>query len=166
MMATEALAVATAAMAVLVGLIAWFDLKQLRIPNWSVLAVIAVFLVTGLWGLEFSTYLWCILHGVIVLFIGFGLYQFAGGHIGGGDIKLIAALTPFIAGSDLLMVLTVFSVLSIVGVMLHKFIRNRLRERTTGWAALDQKRFFPAGLLLGGTIMIYLLTELAGRFPA
>ena len=166
MMETEALAVATAAMAVLVGLIAWFDLKQLRIPNWSVLAVIAVFLVTGLWGLEFSTYLWRILYGVIVLFVGFGLYQFAGGHIGGGDIKLIAALTPFIAGSHLLFVLTVFAVLSIVGVMLHKLIRNRLKERTTGWAALDQKRFFPAGLLLGGTIMIYMVTQLGGGFAA
>ena len=166
MMETEALAVATAAMAVLVALIAWFDLKQLRIPNWSVLAVIAVFLVTGLWGLDFSTYLWRILHGVIVLFVGFALYQFAGGHIGGGDIKLIAALTPFIAGSDLLFVLTVFSVLSIMGVMLHKFIRTRLRDRTTGWAALDQKRFFPAGLLLGGTIMIHLVVQLAGQIPA
>ena len=39
-----------------------------------------------------------------------------------------------------------------------------LRDRKTGWAALDQKRFFPAGLLLGGTIMIYLGLELAGRY--
>lgn len=166
MMDTGALAVATAVMSVLVGLIAWFDLKQLRIPNWSVLGVIALFLVTGLWGLEFSTYLWRILHGVIVLFVGFGLYQFAGGHVGGGDIKLIAALTPFIAGRDLLFVLTVFAVLSFAGIMMHKFIRNRLKGRTTGWAAMDQKKFFPAGLLLGGTMMIYMLTQLGDRFVA
>lgn len=166
MMDTGALAVATVVMGVLMGLIAWFDLKQLRIPNWTVLGVIALFLVTGLWGLEFSTYLWRILHGVIVLFVGFALYQFAGGHVGGGDIKLIAAMTPFIAGKDLLFVLTAFAVLSIVGIMLHKFARSRLKERTTGWAALDQKRFFPAGLLLGGTIMIYLVTQLAGRLAA
>lgn len=165
-MDTGALAVATVVMAVLMALIAWFDLKQLRIPNWSVLGVIALFLVTGLWGLEFSTYLWRILHGVIVLFVGFALYQFAGGHVGGGDIKLIAALTPFIAGRDLLFVLTVFAVLSFAGIMIHKFIRTRLRDRTTGWAALDQKKFFPAGLLLGGTIMIHLLNQLAGRFMA
>ncbi len=163
MMETAALVVATAAMAVLMVLAGYFDLKQLRIPNWCVLAVIAVFLVTGLWGLEFGTYLWRIGHGVIVLFIGFGLYSISSGHVGGGDIKLIAALTPFIAGQDLLFVLVVFSILSLSGVALHRFARSRLKG-PTGWAALDQKRFFPAGLLLGGTIMIYLGTTLAGRF--
>jgi hypothetical protein len=48
--------------------------------------------------------------------------------------------------------------------MLHRFVRAMLRERKTGWAALDQKRFFPAGLLLGGTIMIYLGWQLTERF--
>jgi prepilin peptidase CpaA len=86
--------------------------------------------------------------------------------VGGGDIKLIAALTPFIAGSDLGFVLIVFALLSFTGLMIHRFARATLRERRTGWAALDQKRFFPAGLLLGGTIMIYLGWQLSGRVPA
>jgi prepilin peptidase CpaA len=166
MMEMQALIAATAVMAVLMGLTGWFDLKALRIPNWCVLAVVALFIVTGLWGLPLDVFAWRFLHGVIVLFVGFGLYSISGGHVGGGDIKMIAALTPFIAGKDLLFVLMVFALLSFAGVMLHRFVRAMLRDRKTGWAALDQKRFFPAGLLLGGTIMIYLGLELAGRFEA
>jgi prepilin peptidase CpaA len=167
MMETQALMAATAAMAVLMGLAAWFDLKALRIPNWCVLAVVGVFIVTGLWGLPIDVFAWRFLHGVIVLFVGFALYSFSGGNIGGGDIKLIAALTPFIAGKDLLFVLLVFALLSFAGLMIHRLARALLRGRKTGWAAMDQKRFFPAGLLLGGTIMIYLGWQLAGAaWPA
>lgn len=165
-MATPALATATAAMAVLMALTAWFDLKALRIPNWCVLAVLGVFLVTGLWGLPLELFGWRLLQGVIVLVVGFGLYTVSGGHVGGGDIKMIAALTPFIAGPDVGFVLLIFALLSLAGIMLHRLARAVLRERKTGWAALDQRRFFPVGLLLGGTIMIYLGVELAGRYSA
>ena len=166
MMETQALMAATAVMAVLMGLAAWFDLKELRIPNWCVLAVVGLFIVTGLWGLPLTTFAWHFLYGVIVLFVGFGLYSISGGHIGGGDIKLIAALTPFIAGKDVLFVLMVFALLSFAGLLVHRLVRGLLRGRKTGWAALDQKRFFPAGLLLGGTIMIYLGLELTERYMA
>lgn len=164
MMETQALIAATAAMAVLMGLAGWFDLKALRIPNWCVLAVVGLFIVTGLWGLPFDIFAWRFLHGVIVLFVGFGLYSISGGNVGGGDIKLIAALTPFIAGRDVGFVLMVFALLAFAGLMIHRFVRALLRDRITGWAALDQKRFFPAGLLLGGTIMIYLGWQLAERY--
>ncbi len=166
MLETQALIVATAVMAVLMGLAGWYDLKLLRIPNWCVLAVVGLFIVTGLWGLPLDLFAWRFLQGVIVLFVGFGLYSISGGRVGGGDIKLIAALTPFIAGPDVVFVLLVFAVLSVTGLMLHRLVRGYLRGRKTGWAALDQKRFFPAGLLLGGTIMIYLVVQLAGRYSA
>ena len=165
-METAALAVATAAMAVLMLITAWFDLKALRIPNWCVLAVLGIFLVTGLWGLPFDVFAWRLLHGVIVLFLGFGLYSIGAGHVGGGDIKMIAALTPFIPGSDVGFVLVLFALLAIVGLVVQRLVRAVLRGRKTGWAALDQRRFFPVGLLLGGTIMIYLAVELAGRYSA
>jgi len=165
-METQALAAATAAMAVLMALTAWFDLKALRIPNWCVLAVLGIFVVTGLWGLPLDVFAWRLLHGVIVLFLGFGLYTIGAGHVGGGDIKMIAALTPFIPGSDVGFVLLLFALLAFAGLMVHRLVRAMLRNRKTGWAALDQRRFFPVGLLLGGTIMIYLGVELAGRYSA
>ena len=166
MMETSALAVATVAMAVLMAITAWFDLKALRIPNWCVLAVLALFLVTGLWGLPLDVFAWRLLHGVIVLVLGFGLYSVAGGHVGGGDIKLIAALTPFIPGAHVGFVLLVFVLVCFAGLLIHRMVRAFLRGRKTGWAALDQRQFFPVGLLLGGTIMIYLGVELAGRYAA
>lgn len=165
-METAALAVATAAMAVLMLITAWFDLKALRIPNWCVLAVLGIFLVTGLWGLPFDVFAWRLLHGVIVLILGFGLYSIGAGHVGGGDIKMIAALTPFIPGPDVGFVLVLFALLAIAGLVVQRLVRAILRGRKTGWAALDQRRFFPVGLLLGGTIMIYLVVELAGRYSA
>jgi len=166
MMETQALIAATVVMAILMGLAGWFDLKALRIPNWCVLAVVGLYIVTGLWGLPLDIFAWRLLHGVIVLIVGFGLYSISGGNVGGGDIKLIAALTPFIAGKDVGFVLVVFAFLSFAGLLIHRLVRGLLRDRKTGWAALDQKRFFPAGLLLGGTIMIYLGWQLAERFSA
>lgn len=166
MLETQALIAATAAMAVLMVLAGWYDLKELRIPNWCVLAVVALYVVTGAWGLDFDVFAWRFLHGVIALFVGFGLYTISGGNVGGGDVKMIAALTPFVAGSDVGFVLIVFALTSFAGLMILRFIRGLLRDRNTGWAAFDQKRFFPAGLLLGATIMIYLGMELAGRYSA
>jgi prepilin peptidase CpaA len=166
MMETTALAVATAAMAVLMGITAWYDLKYLRIPNWCVLAALGIFLVTGPWGLPLDVFGWRLLHAVIVLVLGFGLYTVSSGHVGGGDIKMIAALTPFVPGSAVGFVLILFALLSFVGLVALRFAKAMVGERKTGWAALDQRRFFPVGLLLGGTIMIYLVVELAGRFAA
>ncbi len=163
MMETAALAVATAAMAVVMAITAWIDLKALRIPNWCVLAVLGIFIVTGLWGLPLETFAWRLLHGLILLVLGFGLYSVAGGRVGGGDIKMIAALTPFVPGAHVGFVLILFALLALVGLLVHRLVRAMLRDRQTGWAALDQKRFFPVGLLLGGTIMIYLVIQLAGR---
>jgi prepilin peptidase CpaA len=166
MMETQALLAATAAMAVVMTIMAWYDLKALRIPNWTVLAVIAVFVVTGFWGLPWDTVLWRLSHGVIVLLVGFVLYNLSGGRVGGGDVKMIAALTPFISGPWLGFVLITYALVSLLGLMLYRFVRALIRDRTTGWKAFDQKRFFPAGLLLGATIMIYLGADLAGRYAA
>lgn len=166
MMETQALALATAAMAVLMAITAWFDLKALRIPNWCVLAALGIFLVTGLWGLPLKVVGWRLLYAVIVLVVGFAIYSLSEGRVGGGDVKMIAALTPFVPGSAVGFVLLVFALLSFVGLIIHRLIRGILRGRQTGWMALDQRRFFPVGLLLGGTIMIYLGYELASRFSA
>jgi prepilin peptidase CpaA len=166
MMETQALIAATAAMAVVMALVAWYDLKALRIPNWTVLAVLVIFLITGFWGLPWDTVLWRLLYGVAVLVVGFLLYSLSGGNVGGGDVKLIAAMTPFISGSWLGFVLITFAVTSFAGLMLHRFARALIKDRTTGWKAFDQRRFFPAGLLLGATIMIYLGFDLASRFAS
>lgn len=162
-METPPLIVAFAAMVPLIGYIIYSDLRALRIPNWTVLAVLAVFVVCGLWGLPFGTFLWRLAAGLIALALGFGLYALAGGKIGGGDMKLTAALVPFVPGGQLGFVLLLYAVVSITALIVHRFVRATLRGRQTGWIALDQKVYFPAGLILGLTMLIYLGSEVASR---
>ncbi len=163
-METTPLIVALVAMIPLMVYVMWSDLRELRIPNWTVLAVLGVFVVTGLWGLPFETFLWRLAHGVIFLLIGFSIYAFGRGKIGGGDMKLIAVLVPFVAGAHALFVLLTYVIVTFVALVFHRLVRARLKGRQTGWIAFDQKIYFPVGLILGLTILIYLGSEVLDRF--
>ena len=163
MMETTPLIVAFAAMVPLMFYIMYSDLRSLRIPNWSVLAVLGIFVVTGLWSLPLETFLWRLAHGAIVLVIGFALYALFSAKIGAGDIKLITVLVPFVAGGHALFVLLVYAVLTFAALMVHRLIRAYLRGRKTGWIAFDQQIYFPVGLILGLTILLYLGIEVINR---
>ncbi|MBY8976337.1 prepilin peptidase [Rhodobacteraceae bacterium NNCM2] len=163
MLETPALIAATAALIPLMLVASWYDLKYLLIPNWLVLCVFAVFLVTGLWGLPFEIYLWRLLNGAVVLAVGFAIFAVGKGKVGGGDMKLIAALVPFIVPEDTAYILLVMSVLALFGLMLHRMIYAMRRGKKLGWEALDQKIYFPVGLLIGITMCIYLVGLVIGR---
>lgn len=164
MMETTPLILALVAMTPLMIYVMWSDLKHLRIPNWVVLAVLAIFVVTGLWGLPLDTFLWRLVHGLAFLVIGFGIFSVAGGKVGGGDMKLIAVLVPFVAAADALFVLLVYTVVTFAGLFLHRMIRAYLRGREIGWRAFDQNIYYPVGLVLGVTILVYLGIEVIDRF--
>ena len=164
MMETMPMLVALAAMLPLMLYVMWSDLKSLRIPNWVVLAVLSVFVATGIWGLPFETFLWRLAHGLIFLAVGFAVFAVGRGKVGGGDMKLVAALVPFVAGAHALLILVIYTVVTFAGLFVHRLIRAYLRGRQTGWLAFDQKIYFPVGVILGVTILIYLGLEVAGRF--
>jgi prepilin peptidase CpaA len=165
--APPALWFAIAAMLPLMLLTAWFDLKHLRIPNALVLAVLAVFLVAGLWGLPLETFLWHLGAGVVVLAAGFAL--FAAGLVGGGDAKMAAALAPFVAWHDVAALLVLYTVVTLVLLLVLRLAMQLARHSTTGWRAVDQyarpprERVFPMGLIFAITITLYLLAEGAAR---
>ncbi len=167
MIAPPALWFAIAAMLPLMMLTAWFDLKHLRIPNGLVLAVLAVFLVAGLWGLPLETFLWRLGAGLAVLVAGFAL--FAAGLIGGGDAKMAAALAPFVAWADVPPLLVLYTVVTIVLLLVLRLAMQLARHGETGWRAIDQykrparERVFPMGLIFAITITLYLLAEGAVR---
>ncbi|MEM1384822.1 MAG: prepilin peptidase [Pseudomonadota bacterium] len=163
MISTPALAIAVIALTPLMVLIAWHDLKAMRIPNWSVLAVVGVFLATGIWGLPFEEFLWRLGIGIVVLIAGFLIFSIASNQIGAGDLKLIAALAPFLAGPDVARIMLIFALVAIAGLILHRLARAVRRGRETGWKAIDQSTYFPAGILLGATIMIHLSMALTER---
>ena len=115
MISVPALWVAFAAMLPLMVWAARSDLKTLKIPNVTVLAVLGVYLVTGLWGLPTDIFVWRLLHGFGVLVIGF--VAFSVGFIGGGDAKMAAALTPFIVPADLGQFLILYGVVTLLLLM-------------------------------------------------
>jgi len=160
MIATPALWVAFAAMVPLMVWASWSDLKTLKIPNILVLAVLGVFIVTGLWGLPTDVFFWRLLHGVIVLFAGFAAFSF--GLIGGGDAKMAAALTPFIAPPDLGQFFIAYGVTTLLLLMVLRLVMQINRHRETGWLSVDQmkkparERVFPMGLIFGVTMVVYL----------
>lgn len=164
-MMPPALWLAIAAMLPLMALCAWYDLRSLRIPNWLVLGVLAVFLFTGLWGLPFEAFAWRLVQGVAVLLLGFALFSF--GVIGGGDAKMAAALAPFVALGDILSVLLLYAVVTLVLLLVLRLAMQFARHRTTGWMAVDQyalparERVFPMGLIFAITIVLYLLAGAA-----
>lgn len=163
MMDTSALALAFAAILPLMAYVILSDLRTMKIPNWAVLAVFVVFLATGSWGLPFDVFLWRLLHAVIAFAAGFALFSVAGGAIGAGDLKLIAAITPFVPGSAVMAVLLIFALSAIGLLVFHQIARRVLRRSGTGWKSLDQAVYLPAGVALGLTIVVYLGLDLSSR---
>jgi prepilin peptidase CpaA len=161
--APPALWLAIAAMLPLMVLTAWYDLKELRIPNWLALAVLAVFLAAGLSGLPIEAFLWRLGAGALVLAAGFVL--FAAGLIGGGDAKMAAALAPFVAAEDLAALLLLYAVVTLALLLVLRLAMQLARHRPTGWRAIDQyarpprERVFPMGLIFAIVVTLYLFAE-------
>ncbi len=164
MLSDPALILAIVLMAPLMAAILVIDTRDLRIPNWSVLAVIAVFLATGSWGLPFDVFLWRILYGVLALLAGFLVYNLAQGGIGAGDLKLLAALAPFLSAANLFDFAVVYALVSVVGTLAFWLIRRALRGREHRWKAFGPTIYFPAGVFIGVTITVVLIGEAAARF--
>ncbi|HEY2177293.1 MAG TPA: prepilin peptidase [Caulobacteraceae bacterium] len=87
--------------ALLTAVLAWAaisDVRQRRIPNWTVLAVIGLFVpwaVAHAWTWD----AWALGAGAVALLLSFGLY--AAGLIGAGDSKLFAACALMVGIGDL-----------------------------------------------------------------
>ncbi|MBO6792192.1 MAG: prepilin peptidase [Dinoroseobacter sp.] len=140
--------------------ISWTDMKFMKIPNKAVLVLIAGFAVTGLIALPFDEYLWRYVHLVTVLCIGFVLAS--AGAMGAGDAKFATAMAPFIAFQDLTLVLTLFAAMLLGAFVAHRLAGRvpAIRSATADWASWGEKRDFPMGLALGGTLVCYLLLPL------
>ncbi|MEM7744875.1 MAG: prepilin peptidase [Pseudomonadota bacterium] len=164
-METPALWLAFACLVPLMIYTGWHDVRYLIIPNWVVVATLGIYVVFGFWGLPIETFLWGLAGGVIALFIGFGLYLILGSigiaGIGAGDLKLIAALVPFMWSRDALEIVVIFGV--VIWVFLVGFIIAwRRYRRSSRYAALGQdekstmKVASPFGVSLALTIVIYM----------
>lgn len=136
--------------------VAYSDVKSMRIPNPSVAALFVVFALVGLIALPFEDYLWRYAHLVIALLIGMGLN--AGGLVGAGDAKFIAAAAPFVAVGDLTRIALIFATALLAAWITHRVAKHSgLRRLFPNWESWSQEKDFPMGLALAPTLVIYLI---------
>jgi len=133
----------------------WSDLARMRIPNKSVLALIAVFAVVGLLALAPGDWAWRWSHLAVVLVVGFVLST--AGAMGAGDAKFAAAMAPFIALPDIGLFLPLFAAILVASFVAHRLVRQvpALRDLAPDWASWTSRQF-PMGLALGGSLIAYL----------
>jgi len=136
--------------------VALSDLRDMRIPNIAVLALVGVFLVGGFFLMPLDAYGWRLLQLVIVLLIGFVITSL--GMVGAGDAKFAAAMAPFIVPGDRLFFLILFALVLIASWATHRMAGRvpAVRRATVGWSSWDQGKLFPMGIALAGALAIYL----------
>ena len=136
--------------------VAWSDLRGMRIPNKAVVALFAVFAVTGLFTLPFDIYLWRYSHLAVVLAVGFLLNM--GGLMGAGDAKFLAAAAPMVAYRDFPEMVVILSVTLFAGFIAHRIARaTPLRRLAPEWQSWSTGQRFPMGYPLAGALVAYLV---------
>ena len=133
------------------------DLRTMTIPNWISLALAGAFLVIGLIFLPFNEYLWRLAAGIIVFVIVFIMNAVR--LIGGGDAKLAAAFTPYIAPIDWGAFLFLMAVSGIVTLVLHRIAGRipAIRRATPSWKSWTAGRHFPYGTTIAVAAIYYLI---------
>jgi prepilin peptidase CpaA len=134
--------------------VAWSDMKFMKIPNKAVMALAAVWLVAGPLILPWQVWGWGWALGAMTLGVGFLLS--AGGMVGAGDAKFAAAMAPFFAGADLRLVVALFAACLLGAFVGHRAMGRvpAFRSATADWESW-QRRDFPMGLALAGTLIFY-----------
>ena len=137
-------------------IVAFNDLKFMKIPNWTVLTMVAIFVVLGFLVLPMETYLWRFAGLAVTLVAGFLLS--AAKLMGAGDAKFMAAAALFIAPSDAGSVVIVLALMGPVALLLHRLAgRFGLKNALPEWESWQRTRDFPWGLPLTATLLIYLV---------
>lgn len=135
--------------------VAWSDMKWMKIHNYAVLALVAVYIVVGLIVLPFQAWLWGWASLAVVLVVGFVLANV--GLLGAGDAKFAAAMAPFIALGDLSLFLMLLASVTLVSFVAHRIARRTalVQGLAPGWESWH-RREFPLGLALGPSLLFYL----------
>lgn len=139
---------------------AFSDLKRMKIPNLSVLAMAAVWLLLGWLAVPFNAWLWGFALMAIVLVVGYLMYMT--GTFGAGDAKFAAAIAPFFVGADYRVVMGLVGACLIGALITHKVLKHipAVRNATPDWISWTKRRYFPLGFALSGIIVIYLVAAI------
>jgi prepilin peptidase CpaA len=138
------------------------DFTRLRIANWIPAALVGLFLVYALLRLDVSAFKAHLLLAAIVFAVGFVMFVL--GWIGGGDVKLLAALTLWAGpshGPDLLIMTTLAGGLMAFALLLLRY-SDRTRMLMPAAAPFRRIRSFaergvcPYGLAMGAAALVSL----------
>jgi len=145
--------------------VAWSDMKWMKIHNYAVLALLAVYLLVGPFALPLPVWAWGWASFALVMVVGFVLSSV--GLLGAGDAKFAAAMAPFVMLGDL----GTFMLL-LGSVILVSFIAHRVVRRSTAIVGLApsweswHRREFPLGLALGPSLLFYLVLAAGFGMPS
>lgn len=144
------------------------DLAELKIKNVAVMALFAGFVVLGLFALPLPEYAWRFSHFAVVLLIGFVLSSI--GILGAGDAKFAAAMAPFIALPDAMLVLGIVTMSALAFMIVHQFAKRipAVTAATPNWASWDtgrrsiRKQAFPYGVGISTGLIVYMILGITG----
>lgn len=136
------------------------DLKDMKILNKAVLALLCVYACVGFVALPLDAYLWRYAHFAVILLVGFVL-SLTGGF-GAGDAKFAAVMALFVAFPDAGKFMVLLAVALVLAFMLHRFARimPMIRNATPTWTSWEAKKF-PMGTALGASLIAYLALGVA-----
>jgi prepilin peptidase CpaA len=137
------------------------DLKRMKIPNTSVLAMAAVWPLLG-WYVSptLTVWAWGFALMAIVFVAGFLLYLT--GTFGAGDAKFSAAMAGVFVGGSIGEILLIIFFSMIGALAIHRILRSIpvVRNATPDWESWTKRRYFPFGLALSAIVIIYLLAAI------
>jgi prepilin peptidase CpaA len=136
------------------------DLKTMKIPNKAVLAMAAIWPLTGWYLVSMPTWLWGFAIMAIVLVLGFLMYLT--GTFGAGDAKYAAAMAGIFTGGRIGDILLIIFVCMVGALTLHRLLRSLpvVRNATPDWESWNRRRYFPFGLSLSAIVIFYLLAAI------
>ena len=130
----------------------WSDLTRLRISNRLCLLAVLVFLatlpVTGP-----ADALWRLIPAVICFAIGVAL--FAGGIVGGGDVKFLPAVLLAVPQGTVSLFLLEFSAALLLSVFAVETIRRLPAPATAGFRFVQEARSLPMGLAIAAAGLMH-----------
>ncbi len=135
--------------------VAWSDLKTMKIPNYAVLALVAIFLIAGAAMLPLENWLWRWVNLAVILVVGIILNNIA--HVGAGDAKFAAAAALYVRVADTAIIFMLLAAFLLAAFFSHRLLRTipAVRRATPDWVSW-QRKDFPMGLALVGAFLAYL----------
>lgn len=134
------------------------DMKRMKIPNRSVLAMAAIWPLVGWLAVPtWTAWFWGFAIMAIVLVALYLLYTT--GTFGAGDAKYAAAMSGMFVGTSIIWFMFLLASCMIGALILHRIARGipAIRNCTPDWESWTQRRYFPFGVALSLLLVVYLV---------